>query len=199
MLPYYSRRFDAVEAHSTYRRLPTPATVERWNACVPPEFRFAPKMHLGVTHQRDLDGLEDRVAAFAAAVAPLGERLGPVLVSLPHRHPDLERLERLLAAFSTLGPRAVAFELGPEWIVPAVIDRLEMHEATLALVDSDGRPASDVQVGPFTTSDCGVAATRGPSWTGGPTGWPRPGPTGATAISFSSTTSMPTAPGTLAG
>ncbi len=150
MLPYYSRRFNAVEAHNTYRRLPTAPQLERWSACAPPDFRFAPKMHLGVTHQRSLDGLEERVAAFAAAVAPLGERLGPTLVSLPQRHPDFERLDRLLEAFSAVGTLAVAFELGPEWIVPSVIDRLDGHEATLALVDSDGRPPPNVEVGPFT-------------------------------------------------
>lgn len=150
MLSYYARRFDTVEAHSTYRRHPTPATLERWSLQSPPGFRFAPKAHLSITHQRDLDGVEARARVFVDAIAPLGERLGPVLVALPHRHPDFERLDRLLAAFSAAGTLAVAFELGPEWVTPAVVNRLESHDATLALVDGDGRPAPDIEVGPFT-------------------------------------------------
>lgn len=150
MLPYYARRFDAVEAHSTYRRLPASTALDRWCAEAPPAFRFAPKVHMGISHQRDLDGIEARVKAFVDAVAPLGDRLGPLLVALPHRHPDLERLDRLLAAFSAAGRPQVAFELGPEWVVPTVLDRLEAHDATLALVDSDGRAAPDLALGPFT-------------------------------------------------
>lgn len=148
MLSFYARRFDAVEAHSTYRRLPTAATLERWIADVPDSFRFAPKAHMGITHQRDLDGLVDRMSAFMRAIVPLGDRLGPVLFSLPHQAPDLHRLERLLSA---LPPTvAAAFELGPGWHTPEVLDLLQEHGVTLALVETDARPAPDIEVGPFT-------------------------------------------------
>jgi uncharacterized protein YecE (DUF72 family) len=150
MLEFYGRRFDTVEAHSTYRRLPTVATLERWQEQVPADFRFVPKMHLGVTHRRDLDGVEDRVAAFLAAVTPLGPRLGPVLLSLPHHEPDLARLDRLLGALPPPpeGPGA-AFELAPDWAVPAVLDRLDAAGATLVVTDN-GRPELAVpSVGPL--------------------------------------------------
>jgi uncharacterized protein YecE (DUF72 family) len=93
---------------------------------------------MGITHRRDLDGVEDRVAAFLAAVAPLGDNLGPVLVSLPHKDPDFDRLDRLLAAFPPppAGP-VVAFELGPNWYTSEVISRLEAHRSTLVVVDND--------------------------------------------------------------
>jgi uncharacterized protein YecE (DUF72 family) len=151
MLDFYGRRFPTVEAHATYRRLPSPAALERWQSQVPPDFQFAPKAHLGITHRRDLDGVEDRVGAFLAAVAPLGSNLGPVLLSLPHQEPDLARLDRLLAALPPPpdGPVA-AFELGPNWYTSEVIDRLEAHHATLVVVDSDAeRPtAVPLTVGP---------------------------------------------------
>ena len=150
MLDFYARRFPTVEAHSTYRRLPTPATLDRWQAQVPADFRFVPKMHLGVTHRRDLDGVEERVGEFLAAVAPLGARLGPVLLSLPHHDPNLDRLDRLLAALPPApgGPPA-AFELGPDWNVPAVLDRLGAAGATLVACDT-GRPDVAVpDVGPL--------------------------------------------------
>lgn len=147
MLGIYAAALGAVEAHATYRRLPAAAALERWCDQVPPGFRFAPKAHMGITHRRDLDGVEDRVAAFLAAIAPLGDRLGPVLLALPHQEPDLGRLDRLLAALPQppIGPIA-AFELGPRWNVDPVLDRLAAHGATLAVVDDD----SDDEPGPLT-------------------------------------------------
>jgi uncharacterized protein YecE (DUF72 family) len=149
MLAFYARRFPVVEAHATYRRLPSASALERWRAQVPPNFLFAPKAHLGITHRRDLDGVEQRITAFFDAVAPLNSHLGPVLFSIPHQAPDVARLDRLLAALPTAPRHPVVFELGPAWIVPEVLSRLEAHGATLALVEADGREAPDLEVGPF--------------------------------------------------
>jgi len=151
MLDFYGRRFSTVEAHATYRRLPSVTVLERWRTQVPTTFCFAPKAHLGITHRRDLEGVEDRVDAFLAAIAPLGDNLGPVLVSLPHQDPDLDRLDRLLDAFPPPpdGPVA-AFELGPNWYTSEVISRLEAHHATLVVVDNDAREAhAPLTVGPL--------------------------------------------------
>lgn len=147
MLRVYASEFDTVEAHGTYRRLPTPAALDAWAGAVPAGFRFAPKAHLGITHRRDLDGVEDRVAAFLAAVAPLGAALGPVLLSLPHQQPDLDRLDRILAALG--GRSAAAFELGPAWHRSDVRDRLDAAGATLVVTDTSEHPATAIPaVGP---------------------------------------------------
>ncbi len=141
MLGVYAASFDTVEAHATYRRLPAATALTRWVEAVPAGFRFAPKAHMGITHRRDLDGVEDRVSAFLAAVAPLGTTLGPVLFSLPHHEPDLARLDRLLAA----APAGAAFDLGPAWHRPDVLDRLDAAGATVVLTDSPSVPS----VGPL--------------------------------------------------
>jgi len=152
MLDFYGRRFDTVEAHATYRRLPTASALERWRSQVGPGFTFSAKAHMGITHRRDLDGLEERVDAFLAAVAPLGDNLGPVLFSLPHQDPDLHRLDRLLGALPLPpeGPVA-AFELGPNWYTSEVIRRLENHQATVVVVDNDAspEPRAPMTVGPL--------------------------------------------------
>lgn len=150
MLAFYARLFPTVEAHSTYRRLPSVSSLERWVGSVPPWFVFAPKAHMGITHRRDLDGVEERVAAFVSAVTPLGEHLGPVLFSLPHAEPDPERLDRLLGALPSRFRLATAFELSPAWVTPRVVRRLEAAEATLVLVENDGHAAADLEVGPLT-------------------------------------------------
>lgn len=142
MLGAYASQLDTVEAHATYRRLPTAKALAGWAAAAPAGFRFAPKAHMGITHRRDLDGVEDRVAAFLAAVAPLGPALGPVLFSLPHQQPDLDRLDRILAGLA--GRAAAAFELGPAWDRPDVTDRLHAAGATLVVSDTPERPATDL-------------------------------------------------------
>jgi uncharacterized protein YecE (DUF72 family) len=152
MLPFYAKRFRTVELHSTYRSLPTAVAIERWMQSVPADFHFAPKAHLGITHRRDLTGLEDRVNAFLASLAPLTPNLGPVLLALPHQALDLERLDRLLAALprrSQVSPFRFAFQLHAGWLVPAVLDRLEAHGSTLVTVETDGPAPRALQVGSF--------------------------------------------------
>lgn len=144
MLEFYGRRFSTVESHSTYRRLPTVEGLERWKSQVGPDFRFAPKAHMGITHRRDLEGVEDRVASFLTAIAPLGDHLGPVLVSLPHKEPDMERLDRLLEALAPnargAGSPALAFDLKPAWATSGVLDRLDASGAGLVVTDDDTHP-----------------------------------------------------------
>jgi uncharacterized protein YecE (DUF72 family) len=141
---YAAGGLNTVEAHSTYRRRPTVETLEKWIAAVPESFRFAAKAHAAISHQRDLDGIEDRTAAFFTALELLGARRGPVMYSLPHHQVDLDRLDRLLGAIPP-GARA-AFELHPAWHQPAVLDRLDARGNTLVVVDRDGDDAPSVPV-----------------------------------------------------
>jgi uncharacterized protein YecE (DUF72 family) len=141
MLATYAERFMTVEAHNTYRRRPQASTLETWRTQVPPGFRFAPKAHVGISHRRDLDGVERRVADFFGALAPLGDRLGPVLFQLPHRQPELDRLDRLLAALPAEPP--AAFDLAPAWHVPEVLERLDASGATLVFSDRDDNDEDD--------------------------------------------------------
>jgi uncharacterized protein YecE (DUF72 family) len=147
LLAQYAERLSTVEAHNTFRRRPLLSTLEGWVTQVPATFRFAPKAHVAITHQRDLDGVEDRVRAFFEALSPLGGRLGPVLFQLPHLQPDLGRLDRLLAALPA--GAAAAFELGPAWHTPEVLGRLDRRGATLVGVDKEGDPAAVVDIGGF--------------------------------------------------
>jgi len=147
MLPYYAERFSTVEAHATYRRRPTESTLVGWIGSSPAGFRFAPKAHVAITHQRDTDGIEARVTGFCDALAPLAaaDRLGPVLFQLPHHQPDLDRLDRILAALPDA--IAAAFDLGPGWLEDEVVKRLDAAGATFVLTDSDDRAAPELAVG----------------------------------------------------
>ena len=148
MLDFYGRIFATVEAHSTYRRAPDISTLVRWRSQVPADFKFAPKVHLAITHRRDLQGVEDRLGAFYQAVSTLGSNLGPLLFSLPYQQPDLDRLDRLLAGLPPGGPQA-AFDLAPAWLIPAVFDRLEAHGASVVLTDCERGEPPVLHVGPL--------------------------------------------------
>jgi uncharacterized protein YecE (DUF72 family) len=75
-LSYYAARLPTVEVNSTFYRLPSAATFERWAAAVPGGFRFAVKMPRAIT----VFGRVGDVPAFCARVRALGDRLGPLLI-----------------------------------------------------------------------------------------------------------------------
>lgn len=103
-LGFYAERFRTVELNTTGYRLPADDQFERWAAQAPDGFEFAPK--LPGNHLRGLDLFETRVRA-------LGDRLGPVRVSLKSAR-DEGALELLLGS---LDPSLrLAFDLEhPSW------------------------------------------------------------------------------------
>jgi uncharacterized protein YecE (DUF72 family) len=103
-LSFYAERFATVELNTTGYRLPAEDQFRRWAEQVPDGFEFAPK----------LPGERPRtVAEFESRVRRLGDRLGPIRVSLKSRR-DEGMLELLLGS---LDPSLrLAFDLEhPSW------------------------------------------------------------------------------------
>jgi len=110
-LGFYAERFATVELNTTGYRLPAENQFRRWAEQAPPGFEFAPKLP---GHR--LHGLDE----FAARVRILGDRLGPVRVSVKSAR-DEGVLELLLGSLDP-GLR-LAFDLEhPSW--EGVEDRL---------------------------------------------------------------------------
>jgi uncharacterized protein YecE (DUF72 family) len=103
-LGYYASQFETVELNTTGYRLPAEAQFERWAEQTPAGFTFAPK----------LAGQRPRmVAEFASRVRKLGDRLGPVRVSLIGAR-DEGMLELLLGSLDP--DLRLAFDLAdPSW------------------------------------------------------------------------------------
>lgn len=103
-LGYYAARFSTVELNTTGYRLPAEEQFRRWADQTPDGFELAPKLP---GHR--LRGLDD----FASRVRALGDRLGPVRVSLKSVR-DEGALELLLGS---LDPSLrLAFDLEhPSW------------------------------------------------------------------------------------
>jgi uncharacterized protein YecE (DUF72 family) len=97
-LARYARVFSAVEINSTFHRPHRASTFARWAASVPRPFRFSVKVPRTITHDQRLTGTTSFLDAFLADVAPLGTRLGCLLVQLP---PSLAFDARVARGFFT--------------------------------------------------------------------------------------------------
>jgi uncharacterized protein YecE (DUF72 family) len=96
-LEEYARVFSAVEGNTTfYSGAPRAETVAAWARQAPPGFRFCFKLPAALTHERRLAGIEAELGGFLEALAPLHDRLGPMMVQLP-RDFGLDELPRLAA------------------------------------------------------------------------------------------------------
>jgi uncharacterized protein YecE (DUF72 family) len=101
-LSFYAQRFSTVELNTTGYRLPAEEQFARWAAATPEGFTFAPKL---------AGNRPNMVAEFGSRARLLGERLGPVRVSLKSAR-DEGMLELILGS---LDPgMQVAFDLEHE-------------------------------------------------------------------------------------
>lgn len=145
MLPYYASRLGAVEVNYTFRQHPKPPMLATWMAQTPEHFVFAAKANQGITHGARLANAGERLTRFFTAVAPLGDRLGPVLFQCPPTlvyDPDvLAGFLRDLAAESQAKGRRCAMEFRHESFECAEA-RAQLAEAGVALciADTDERP-----------------------------------------------------------
>jgi uncharacterized protein YecE (DUF72 family) len=83
MLSYYASRFPSVEINYTFRRFPTPKSLETWKAETPESFRFTLKANQRITHWKRLADVDQDVREFLELGQILGERLGTVLYQCP--------------------------------------------------------------------------------------------------------------------
>ena len=122
-LALYASQLGAVEVQS---RLPDEATLEDWAEAAPPGFEFALKL-AGRIDVRAGRGAARAVRALLEVAAPLEERMGPILIQLPHSvTADRSALKDFLGAVPQ-GMR-LAFELRhPSWHTEAVLRVLSAH------------------------------------------------------------------------
>jgi uncharacterized protein YecE (DUF72 family) len=98
-LARYAAVLPAVEINSTFHRPHRVSTFERWAASVPRAFRFSVKIPSTITHDQRLGNSAALLKTFLADLAPLGSRLGCLLVQLP---PSLAFDARIARAFFTV-------------------------------------------------------------------------------------------------
>ena len=136
-LERYARVFHAVEINSTFHRPHRASTFARWAGSVPPEFRFSVKCPRTITHDQGLVGADALVDAFLAQIAPLGERLGCLLVQLPPKLAlDASRASAFLSHLRGAFSGAIALEPRHEsWFTPAADRMLVRFEVARVAAD----------------------------------------------------------------
>ncbi|MGH1492461.1 MAG: DUF72 domain-containing protein [Acidimicrobiales bacterium] len=94
----YSSWCTAVEGNTTFYGLPSDASVARWAADAPEEFRFMFKLPELITHKYRLRSCEAELAEFLNRLEPLGDRCAPFSIQLPasFEPDDLTALARFL-------------------------------------------------------------------------------------------------------
>jgi uncharacterized protein YecE (DUF72 family) len=150
-LEWYAERFDSVELNSTHYGTPSAKTVEGWRRDVPPDFRFAVKLHRFGTHRKKLaDPASWVVRSVDPAVLGLGRRAGPMLLQLPPRwQPRLDRLDDALTRLAAAAPRRrrVVEVRDVRWLGDDLVALLRRHRTALCHhdlleVDGLGRPTA---------------------------------------------------------
>ena len=137
-LAYYSRYFDTVEINSSFYRLPTKETLNRWRDVAPTDFTFAVKGSRLITHLKRLKDSEASVRKFLERLSILNRKLGPILWQLPPSLPlSLEPLQHFLSLIRDIipVPKLVLEVRHPSWLVEEVFPLLS--EANVALCLSD--------------------------------------------------------------
>ncbi len=149
-LRHYGTKLTTCELSSTYRRLPDAALLTHWRELVPPDFRFALKLHAATSWRAFTLGPEGELERLLSPLPTLGPTLGTALFRVATGiGRDDARLDRLLLAWPASIP--VAFELQDEsWVDDAVHARLRAAGAVLVATETDERPDAPVlRTGPF--------------------------------------------------
>ncbi|MBB4286528.1 DUF72 domain-containing protein [Roseospira goensis] len=140
-LAFYASAFRAAEVNNTFYSLPRASTLRHWCAQTPDGFVFACKASRYITHMKKLKDAAETVPRFLESIAPLGDKLGPVLFQLPPRwRCNVDRLAALLAVVPPGQRCAVEFR-DESWFTEAVDTVLADHGAAFTVYDLDGHTA----------------------------------------------------------
>jgi uncharacterized protein YecE (DUF72 family) len=147
MLAYYSERLHGVELNGSFYRTPPDTTLAKWAESTPEHFRFCMKAHRGLTYSGDAFDRVGLARIIGERLAPLGSRLGPILLQFPPiRLRNVALLDGLLGALD----RTVAAEFRHDsWFHDETYAVLKAHGAALVVTDEEKWPrAPYVEVGP---------------------------------------------------
>lgn len=135
-LTYYASLFNSLEVNASFYKLPQPATVKRWAASVPDDFRFTFKLWKEITHVKELAYQPTDLEKFLSVVDPAGHKLGCMLVQFP---PSVTadaygQLEALLQEMG--GGYKVALEFRhPSWYMAETYELADEYGCSVVLHD----------------------------------------------------------------
>ena len=151
-LEHYGTSLTACEVNATFYRVQPASALERWSASVPEEFRFTVKAHRRVTYRRRFE-VDDETATFIrdflASLAPLGSKLGCILVQVPE---FVERDDQALTGLLDLLPGGLRFACELQhasWEAPEVAAMLAERGGTVCVREEEGGVPEELPPGPL--------------------------------------------------
>jgi uncharacterized protein YecE (DUF72 family) len=160
MLAFYAERFTTTEVNYSFRRIPSPKTIQNWWEGTPERFKFSLKAPQKVTHFAKLRNCGDTMRYFCQVISDLEAKLGPVLFQLP---PNFKKDGPLLAEFLNDVPAGLraAFEFRhSSWFDEEVFALLNNKNIALCLAES-----ADISTPVVATADYGYLRLRREDYT----------------------------------
>lgn len=139
-LTYYSSLFNSIEINTSFYKIPQPATVSKWAATVPHNFKFTFKLWKEITHSKGFNFKEEDVAKFMHSLNFADHKKGCLLIQFP---PSLGKeyilqLDKLLRCIkendSDIWNIAVEFR-NNSWYNERTYDLLKFYKAALVIQD----------------------------------------------------------------
>jgi uncharacterized protein YecE (DUF72 family) len=136
-LAYYASLFNAIEINSTFYRLQSDKTFQRWYQQTPDNFRFVIKANHYLTHTKRLNRPHDSIKLEQQRAQALKEKLAAVLWQLPGNFMvNINRLSLFIDSLANWDSvrHTIEFRHG-SWFEPEVADML--RQANIAVCQSD--------------------------------------------------------------
>lgn len=141
-LSHCASQFNSIEVNSTFYRLQSEKTFQRWYQQTPDNFRFAIKANRYLTHTKRLRNAEDSIALEKQHAYELGDKLAVVLWQLPGNFSkNINRLSHLIEALETWDTVRHTIEFRhSSWFDDAVAERLNQHNVAVCQSDAGDWP-----------------------------------------------------------
>ena len=150
-LTFFAEHFNTVEINATFYRSFPRSVFESWYERTPAAFRFTLKGPRRITHEKQLETVEDDLKQFVENAAGLREKLSVMLWQFRPGAKADEYKERF-AHFLTLLPRdirqVVEFRHS-SWFNDEIYALLNRHHVGFVINDSSRWPAREVVTGDF--------------------------------------------------
>lgn len=144
-LAYYSSQFNSIELNATFYNHFSEDQIETWRTKVPDDFKFFPKVHQRISHQKRLNEVEESVEYYTDGIRAFKEKLGMVFLQLHDnfKPKTIERLVRLCEFWPKDIPLSIELR-NTEWfndeeVAAEVYKLFEDNNITNIITDTAGR------------------------------------------------------------
>jgi uncharacterized protein YecE (DUF72 family) len=140
-LTYYATFFNSIEVNSSFYKIPRLATIAKWAAQVPDQFKFTFKLFKEITHAKNLSFDRAHIAQFMENISVVGNKKGCLLVQFPPSvtNDRINQLDKLLNEIRQVDPAQlwrVAMEFrSASWYNEDVYELLNFYNATIVIHD----------------------------------------------------------------